>query len=189
MRPHPNVLDRDRAALVVIDVQERIDAVMTDRRHTPRIEDLVDAFGTLELPVVATEQYPKGLGDTVASLRERYEGDPIEKDTFSCVREPRFVQAIEAVGREQLVVCGIEAHVCVVQTVLDLLAAGHQVHVPHDAVNSRRVADREWGMRRMVESGAVPTTTESVLFELVERCGTDDFRAMAALVKRLPVES
>ena len=84
-------------------------------------------------------------------------------------------------------VTGIETHVCVLQTVLDLLAAGYQVHVPHDAVNSRRPADKEWALRRMETAGAVITSTESALFELLERCDTTDFKTVAKLIKRIPV--
>ncbi len=84
-------------------------------------------------------------------------------------------------------VTGIETHVCVLQTVLDLLAAGYQVHVPHDAVNSRRPTDKEWALRRMETAGAVITSTESALFELLERCDTDDFKIVAKLIKRIPV--
>jgi nicotinamidase-related amidase len=110
------------------------------------------------------------------------------KDTFSCAREPAARDAIASTGRRQIVVTGIETHVCVLQTALDLLDAGYEVHVPHDAVNSRRPADREWALHRMATAGAVITSTESALFELLERCGTDDFRTVAGLIKRLPVE-
>ncbi len=185
---HPEVAGRDATALLVIDVQERIDAVMADGRHRPRLEALVDGFRALGLPVVATEQYPRGLGGTVAWLAERLPGPAVEKVTFSCAREPAVVDALRATRAQRIVVTGIEAHVCVAQTALDLLHEGFQVQVPHDAVNSRRARDREWALHRMARAGAVITSTESVLFELVERCATDEFRAIARLVKRLPVE-
>jgi nicotinamidase-related amidase len=95
--------------------------------------------------------------------------------------------AIEATGRKQIVVCGIETHVCVLQTVIDLLDQGFEVHVPHDAVNSRREADKAWALHRMLAAGAVISATESVLFELLERCGTDRFKAVSKLVKKIPV--
>ena len=185
---HPEIVARDGTALLVIDVQERIDAVMAGGHHRPRLEVLVDAFRALGLPVVATEQYPRGLGATVGWLAGRLPEAPLEKATFSCAREDAVREALAATRAHRIVVTGIEAHVCVVQTVLDLLHEGFQVQVPHDAVNSRRFRDREWALHRMAQAGAVVTSTESVLFELVERCATEEFRRVAALVKRLPVE-
>lgn len=188
MIPHPETLARARAMLLVIDVQERINGVMADQGHVSRLETLVDAFRALDLPVIATEQYPKGLGPTLPSLLERLPSPPLEKATFSCMREPEVAAALEAARARQVVVAGIETHVCVTQTALDLLHAGFQVQVPHDAVNSRRGRDREWALRRMAAAGAVITSTESALFELLERCGTGDFKTVSKLVKNLPVE-
>jgi nicotinamidase-related amidase len=181
-------LHRDTAALLVIDVQERIDAVMADGRHRPRIALLLRAFAELGVPVLATEQYPKGLGVTVPELAELLPSPPLFKLAFSCAREPEPLQALQTLDRSQIVATGIEAHVCVVQTVLDLLEAGFAVHVPHDAVNSRRARDREWALERMGQAGAVVTSTESVLFELLERCASDEFRTLSRMLKDVPVE-
>ena len=181
------LLTRGDAVLVVVDVQERINAVMADQGHLARIAVLVEACALLGVPVIATEQYPKGLGPTVASLGRLLPGPPLVKDSFSCAREPAALAAIEAGGRRQVVVVGIEAHVCVLQTALDLAAAGFQVHVPHDAVGSRRPADKEWALDRMAAAGVVVTTTESALFELLERCGTDEFRAVSRMIREIPV--
>ena len=185
---HPlTLLSRTEAVLLVVDVQDRINGVMADQDHLPRIEVLVDACRTLGVPVVATEQYPKGLGPTVPELASRLPAPPLVKDTFSCAREPASRAAITDTGRRQVIVTGIEAHVCVLQTVLDLMASGLHVHVPHDAVNSRRAADKARALERMAAAGAVVTTTESALFELLERCGTDDFRTISRMVKEIPV--
>ncbi|HPA81339.1 MAG TPA: isochorismatase family protein, partial [Thermoanaerobaculales bacterium] len=100
---------------------------------------------------------------------------------------PAVLAALKATGRRQALVTGIEAHVCVLQTALDLAAAGFQVHVPHDAVSSRRPADKQWALDRMACAGVTITSTESALFELLERCGSDEFKLVAALVRRLPV--
>jgi nicotinamidase-related amidase len=181
------LLDRRYAMLLVIDVQERINTVMADQDHIPRIAVLVKACKVLEVPVVATEQYPKGLGSTVHGLAECLLETPVSKDSFSCAREPVVRSALEAAGRNQVVVTGIEAHVCVLQTAIDLARAGYEVHVPHDAVNSRRTADRKWALSRMEASGAVITATESVLFELLERCDTAEFKKIAAMIKEIPV--
>lgn len=182
------LLDRSDAALLVVDVQQRIDGVMADQSHRPRLAVLVDACNALGIPVIATEQYPKGIGPTVDDLAARLPEAAIVKMTFSCAREPEARRAVQATGRRQILVGGIEAHVCVVQTVLDLLGQGFEVHVPHDAVNSRRRSDKRWALHRMAAAGAVVTSTESALFELLERCGTDEFRAVSKLVKELPVE-
>jgi nicotinamidase-related amidase len=187
MDRHPFILDRRRAVLLVIDVQERINAVMSSQGHLVRLQVLAEACRDLGVPVLATEQYPKGLGPTVTELAEVLPGPPIVKDTFSCGGEPKLVDALRELDRRQVVVTGIEAHVCVVQTALDLLGAGYQVHLPHDAVQSRRPADRDHAIDRMATAGAVVTSTESALFELAERCGTDDFRTVAKLVKKIPV--
>jgi len=181
------LLERRNAALLVIDVQERINAVMADQGHLPRIEVLVEACRGLEVPVVASEQYPQGLGATIESLAAALADTPVTKLAFSCIRDEKSRWAVESCRRRQIVVTGIETHVCVLQTVLDLLAAGYQVHIPHDAVNSRRPADKEWALRRMEAAGAVITSTESALFELLERCDTDVFKIVAKLIKRIPV--
>ena len=181
------LLEKKETALLVIDVQERINAVMADQGHVPRIEVLVEACRGLEVPVVASEQYPQGLGSTVDGLKATLAKTPVGKLAFSCIRDEDSRWAIESCRRRQILVTGIETHVCVLQTVLDLLAAGYQVHVPHDAVNSRRLTDKEWALRRMETAGAVITSTESALFELLERCDTADFKTLAKLIKRIPV--
>jgi nicotinamidase-related amidase len=182
------LLDRNDSVLLVIDVQQRIDGVMADQSHRSRLAVLVDACTALSVPVVATEQYPKGLGATVDNLAARLPDAAIVKMTFSCAREPEARHALQATGRRQVIVTGIEAHVCVLQTVLDLLGEGLEVHVPHDATNSRRPSDKRWALHRMAAAGAVVTSTESALFELLERCGTEEFRTVSKLVKQLPVE-
>ena len=180
-------LNAQTTALLLIDVQERINGVMVDQSHLSRQEVLLEAFGVLDLPVITTEQYPKGLGATVPDLADRLPSPAIEKLTFSCARQPEAMQAIKATNRKQIVVTGIETHVCVLQTALDLLEQGFEVHVPHDAVNSRRASDKEWALHRMLAAGAVVTATESALFELLERCGTDQFKAVSRLIKNIPV--
>jgi nicotinamidase-related amidase len=182
----PHLLDRRAAVLLVIDVQERINAVMADQSHLPRLEVLVEACRALGVPVIGSEQYPKGLGATVEPLASLLGETPAAKDTFSCGRDPGLRAAIEATGRTQVVCTGIETHVCVLSTALDLLDAGYAVHVPHDAVSSRRPADKLWALERMQSAGVQITTTESALFELVERCDTADFKTVAKLVKQLP---
>lgn len=182
-----HTLDAADTVLLVVDVQEKINRVMAAPGHVVRIEVLLEAAEVLGLPVVATEQYPKGLGATVAELAERLPHPALEKATFSCARDERAVAAVEASGRRRVLVVGIEAHVCVLQTALDLVERGWDVHVPHDAVQSRRLADRDWALQRMAAAGATVTSTESALFELLDRCDTAEFKTVAKLLKRIEV--
>lgn len=180
-------LNAEESLLLVIDVQERINGVMASDGHAARIELLMETSRLLKMPTVVTEQYPKGLGLTIAQLAGQMEGPALEKDTFSCARDAGILEAIRSAGRKQVLVTGIETHVCVLQTTLDLLEAGFEVHVPHDAVNSRRPADRDWALQRMMAAGAVISSTESALFELLGRCDTPEFKTAAKLLKKIPV--
>ena len=174
-------LERDRAALVVVDVQEAFRPAVGEFEsvaHNAGV--LVQGARTLGLPVVVSEQYPKGLGRTVPEVGEHLEGtDPLEKVVFSACRAEGF----DLDGRDQALVCGIEAHVCVEQTVQDLLDQDVEVHVAADAVTSRTALNRRLGLEKMERSGAWVTSTEMALFELVGRAGTDEFKQIQALVK------
>jgi nicotinamidase-related amidase len=189
MARHPDILDRRTAILAVVDVQERIDPVMGRGGHRPRIRFLAQTFRHFGLPVLMTEQYPRGLGATVPQIAEACSEPPLVKMTFSCAEDEGFRSALAATGRRQVVLVGIEAHVCVAQTALDLLHAGYQVHVPHDAVSSRRPADRRRALDRLAHAGAIVTSTESCVFELLHHCGDDDFRWVSRALKEIPVES
>lgn len=175
-------LDRDRAALVVVDVQEAFrKAVPSFDEVAVRAGILVQAAKATGIPLVVTEQYPKGLGSTASEVGEHLpEGAvPLEKLCFSAVEADGF----DIGGRDQAVVCGVEAHVCVSQTVLGLLERGVEVHVAEDAVGSRSDADRRVALRRMERAGAVMTSVEMALFELVRRAGTDEFKRLQSLVR------
>jgi nicotinamidase-related amidase len=172
-----SLLARDRSALVVVDVQEGFRSYDAFAGVAGACAKLVQGARVLELPVLVSEQYPKGLGHTAPEVG--LEGEPrIEKTVFSAVRADGFHLS----GREQAIVCGIEAHVCVSQTVHDLLAEGVEVHVPADAVGSRHAVDYERGLERMERAGAIVTTVEAALFELLERAGTPEFKAVQKLV-------
>ncbi len=171
------LLERDRAALVVVDVQEGFRPYSSFDRVASSAGTLVKAARVLELPTLATEQYPKGLGSTAPEVS--LEDEPrIEKTVFSAARAEGF----DLQGRDQAIVCGIETHVCVSQTVLDLLDRGVQVHVPADAVGSRHEVDYDRGLERLERAGAVVTTVEAALFELLERAGTPEFKAVQSLI-------
>jgi nicotinamidase-related amidase len=175
------VLDRDRAVLIVVDVQEAFRPAVGDfDRVAHGASVLVDGARTLGLPVIVTEQYPKGLGHTVPEVAEHLDGvEPIEKMCFSAARADGF----DVDGRDQALVCGIESHVCVSQTAHDLLDRGLEVHVARDAVTSRTEENRELGIHKMEQAGAVVTSVETALFELVGQAGTPEFKAIQGLVK------
>jgi nicotinamidase-related amidase len=175
------VLDRDRAVLVVVDVQEAFrPAVLEFERVASGVAKLIEGAKALGVPVVATEQYPKGLGKTVPEVAEQLgDVEPIEKVCFSAAEADNF----DLYGREQALLCGIESHVCVSQTAHDLLDRGLEVHVAADAVSSRTPENRDIGLHKMEGSGAVITSVETALFELVGAAGTDEFKTVQALVK------
>ncbi|MCW3020321.1 MAG: isochorismatase hydrolase [Solirubrobacterales bacterium] len=171
------LLARDRAALVVVDVQEGFRSYPAFAGVAAAAAKLIEAARILGLPTLVSEQYPKGLGPSAPELGLRDERR-IEKTVFSAVRAEGF----DLGGAEQALVCGIEAHVCVSQTVHDLLADGIEVHVPADAVGSRHELDYQRGLERMERAGAVVSTVEAALFELLERAGTPEFKAVQKLI-------
>jgi nicotinamidase-related amidase len=177
-------LDRGRAALTVIDVQEAFrPAVLDFDRVAANVAVLVQGARVLGLPVVVTEQYPKGLGQTVPEVACYLEDvQRLEKTSFSAVAADGFPEALEDV-RDQVLLCGIEAHVCVNQTAEDLLAAGREVHVAGDAVTSRTGENRALGLHKMEHSGAVLTSVETALFELLREAGTPEFKEIQRLIK------
>jgi nicotinamidase-related amidase len=174
------VLDRARTALVVIDVQEAFaKAVESFDEVIAQTAILARGARVLDLPVLVTEQYPRGLGETVEPVRAALgDVERLPKTVFSAARAEGF----DLAGRDQALVCGIETHVCVNQTVHDLLAGGVEVHVAVDAVGSRTAANRELGLRKMEESGAILTSVETALFELLGAAGSDEFKTIQKLV-------
>jgi len=171
------LLSRQRAMLMVVDVQEGFRSYPSFDGVAAACSTLLQGARILDVPVLVSEQYPKGLGRTAPEVG--LDGERlIEKSVFSAVRAEGF----RLDGRDQAIVCGIEAHVCVSQTVHDLLHRGVEVHVPADAVGSRNESDYLRGLERLDRSGAVVTTVEAVLFELLERAGTPEFKAVQSLV-------
>jgi nicotinamidase-related amidase len=171
------LLRREGAALVVVDVQEGFRAYQSFEPVARSCAKLLAAARILELPALVSEQYPKGLGGSAPELG--VEGErKLEKTVFSAARADGF----DLGGRTQAIVCGIETHVCVSQTVHDLLDQGVEVHVPADAVGSRHALDYERGLERLERAGAVVSTVESALFELLGRAGTPEFKAVQKLI-------
>ncbi|MFH0934718.1 MAG: hydrolase [Pseudomonadota bacterium] len=181
------LLDPAKAALLVIDVQERLCAAMDHdalQRLTKNIGILLESANELALPVIFTEQYVKGLGPTLGELRQKAPAAPgIEKLTFSCCGNDDFIKQLKSTGKKQVIVSGMETHVCVLQTVIELLGEGYDVHLVKDAVMSRSPDNRQTAIEAMVLAGAVPTSTESVVFQLLKIAGTDSFKKLSKLVK------
>ena len=186
--PHPMALAREQSALVVIDVQERLFPAMdSDHREEVmrNLKVLAAAAQRLELPTLATEQYPKGLGHTLPEMKAALPAglEPIEKVAFSCWAVESFRSRLAASGKRQILLGGIEAHVCVLMSALDLLAAGYSVHVVADAVTSRTQANWRLAMDYLRQAGAVVTTTETALFQLLGQADSDAFRELARLIR------
>jgi nicotinamidase-related amidase len=185
MSRHPGLLDPRQSALLVVDVQERFRTVIADfERMLAGCVRLARAFRLLGLPVLATEQYPKGLGRTVPELREAIGAESFpEKTTFSSCGAAGVLDGLAAAGSRSVLACGIEARVCVAQSVHDLIAAGLAVHVAADAVSSRRPEDRDVALERLARAGAVITTAEMAAFELLVDARHPRFKEVQALFK------
>ncbi len=185
MKRHPLILKKETTALLIIDLQERILPVI--RNYEVVVENtikLIKGFKTLQLPIYFTEQYPKGLGPTSKKVLDELEGySAIHKMSFSCSGAGDLFDELHKKKLSQIVVCGVESHVCIQQTVLDLLANNFQANLAADAVSSRKEIDYKTALQRMLALGAEITTTESILFELLEVCGTPEFKEVSKIVK------
>jgi nicotinamidase-related amidase len=180
-------LESDKAVLVVIDVQEKLCLAMDEKvlaAVTKNIGILLESAHELNLPILVTEQYVKGLGATLPELKEKTVGAPcFEKMAFSSCGSGEFVEKLKSTGRTQVIVTGMETHVCVLQTVIELRDAGYEVHVVKDAVMSRSKYNWQTAMEAMSLTGAVPTCSESVVFQLLRVAGTDSFKKLSKLVR------
>ncbi|MDO9254667.1 MAG: hydrolase [Bacteroidales bacterium] len=170
---------------IFIDIQEKLFPHMQEMDQLEQnLITLAAGFKVLEIPFLVTEQYPKGLGFTILPLKMSI-GDysAIEKMAFSCCDEPQFANILSTTGRKNVILCGIETHVCVLQTALDLLQSGYQPVVIEDCVSSRKLSDKLTAIERMRQEGAIITSLESILFELTRNSGTETFKAISKLVK------
>jgi len=185
-RRHPALLEREETGLILVDVQEAFRPVIDGfDQVVANCGLLAEGFGVLGRPVLVSEQYPKGLGHTVAELAERLPADArlVEKVRFSACGVDAFEEAMAATGVRTWVVAGIEAHVCVNQTAHDLLQRGFGVQVAADAVSSRTPRNRELGLAKISAAGAGTTSAEMALFEMLERAGSDEFKQISRLVR------
>jgi nicotinamidase-related amidase len=182
-------MSRSDAAVLVIDVQEKLLPAIVDKETIlARCDLTLKCAGALGVPVIATEQYPKGLGATVGELAGLVK-DPIAKVSFSSCGAPSVLEKLAETKASKVLIVGIEAHVCVQQTVFDLLAKGYRVYVAADAVGSRRTGDKEWALRRMADAGAVITTAESAVFEWTETAAAPEFKQISQFIKEADAKS
>ena len=179
------LLKPQQTALLIVDIQEKILPVIHNNQMVVQNTlKLIKGFKVLGLPIYYTEQYPKGLGSTVSSIKQEMEDlKPFDKMSFSCSGAGNLFQEFKSKNLSQIVVCGIESHVCVQQTVLDLIENNLQVNLAADAVSSRKETDYQIALDRMRNQGAEVTTSESILFELLNVCGTPQFKEISKIVK------
>lgn len=189
------MLSKDQAVLVVVDVQSRLlPAIHEADDAVQQMIRLIQGFRIVGAPILVTEQYPKGIGETDERIRKaitapdpitkrEHPFEPIEKMAFSCMLHDPFRHALAATGRRQVVLCGIEAHVCVHQTAMHLLEHTYHVEVAADAISSRSPRNREIAIERMRTEGAKITCVETAVFEMLEYCGTDPFKAWVKVIK------
>jgi nicotinamidase-related amidase len=178
-------INRDETAAVVIDIQERLLPHIYQWEQTlQNCTKLIEGLQILSVPLVVTQQYTKGLGATDTSVVNKItQFSFIEKNTFSCYGEPLFKEKIESIGKKHIILLGIETHVCVLQTCLDLLNSGYIPFIAEDCVSSRKLSDKVVAIERMRQEGARITTLESILFELTQCAGTETFKSISRLVK------
>lgn len=180
-------LAKEDTALLIVDIQERLAAAMREKIADGVVKNclhLIELAKMLDIPVAVTEQYPKGLGPTLKEIRDALPAyRPIEKLTFSCCGEPNFLDAVTALGKKTILLTGMETHICVLQTCVDLLKAGSTVHLVRDAVCSRTKENWETGALFMRDAGAVVTCTETVLFQLLKVAGTEEFKAISKRIR------
>jgi len=184
--PHPKILDQSNCALVVIDVQEAFRNVIPEFSNmVPRISTAIGGFQLLDIPILVTEQYPKGLGPTAEEIALSLPDDleRIEKTAFSAGASEAFRKRLDGRDVSQVVLCGVETHVCVNQTAHDLLDAGFEVHILTDCVASRFDHDKEAGLSKMYASGVEPSSVEMALFELMRGSSHEKFKEIQALIK------
>ena len=178
-------IEKDDAIFVAIDFQEKLMPAMADKEELEKkIVKLASGMKVLGIPTIVTQQYTKGLGATIPSVAEALgEFTPIDKTTFSCLKNEEFVSQLESLDRGTVILAGIEAHICVEQTAIQLLEDGYEVALVTDCIQSRDPRNKDIAIERMIQAGVIPTSFESVLYELLGGAKAPEFKAISALVK------
>ena len=179
------MLAADNSVLLVIDVQEKLfRAIYQKEQLLDNLQRLIKGIKVLEIPILITEQYPQGLGPTIPEIAQLLpDSRPLPKVCFSCCGDAAFLQAFKKLNRKQVLIAGIESHVCVYQTAADLIAAGYEVYAVSDTISSRTEHNRDIGLKMMTQLGAKLTCTEAALFELLKVAKGDKFKAISKIVK------
>jgi len=179
-------ITRENTIAMMIDFQEKlVPAIYENEKLIEETAKLIKGLKTLGCPIVFTQQYTKGLGMTVKPLQDAYEDEftYLDKVTFSCMDNEEMKKAIVDSGKKNVVIAGMESHICVMQTVIDLLELGYNVYLVEDCISSRTNANKQVGIKRMMQEGAKITSLESVLFELANKAGTPEFKVISNLIK------
>lgn len=183
-RIHPHIAQSGQAILIVIDMQEPfLRAIYERERVVANVSRLIRGAKVLRVPAISTVQNQKAMGDVIPELRPLLSSPPLDKMTFSCYADRRFVTEVGRSGRRQAILCGVESHICVCQTALAMIDAGFQVQVCADAVSSRTAENWQVGIDKVKQAGGLATATESVLYEMLQEAGTADFRGILQIVK------
>ncbi len=179
------MLKREDTVLIVVDIQGKLAQLMYQREKLiENLQKIIQGAKILNLPIIWMEQYPKGLGPTTPEIADLLpELRPIPKISFSCCGESHFMTKLNAINRNQILICGIETHVCIHQTALDLIKLGYEVQIVSDAVSSRTIENREIGLQKMAAAGAIRTSVEMALFELLRVAGSKEFKAISKILK------
>lgn len=178
-------VDKEKAVLLIVDIQDKLAAVMEERdKVVKNNQHLIELAKMLDVPVIVTEQYPKGLGPTVADLKTALQTyRPIEKMTFDCCGQQTFLDELKGQNKNTAILTGMETHICVLQTCIGLLKGGLNVHVVQDAICSRTKENWKTGIEFMRDAGATVTCTETVLFQLLKVAGTEEFKTVSRRIK------
>lgn len=185
---HPHILRREDTLLVVVDMQEPFLRGIHDReRLVGNVRLLIEAAAVMQVPVIPTVQYAERMGGVVPEIAQAFPAStvcvPVDKMCFSGAEAEGFLDRAASFGRRQILLCGVETHICVSQTALDLASQGYQVHVAADAVSSRSLEKHKLGMERMRDSAVLPCAAEAAVYELLREAGTPEFKAILTLVR------
>ncbi len=186
VKEHPHILKADNVAVVVVDMQEPfLQGIYERERLIHNVRTLLQGAHILRLPILCTTQYAKRMGETVPEIKELLSPllPPFDKVEFSCFRSLPFNSEIHRSGRKQVLLCGVETHICISQSAHDLTAAGYQVHIAADAVSSRTELNWRLGIDKMRQGGVLLSSTEMALYEMLQAAGTPEFKAMLPIVK------
>jgi nicotinamidase-related amidase len=180
-----DIIEKEKTGIVIVDTQVKLMAVMRRRQTVvDNIVRLLDLAKLYDFPVILTEQYPKMIGPTVSEIKEALSSyEPIGKMEFNCCAVKHFTERLKSTGSKKIILCGVETHICVMQTCHSLLEQGYTVHVPQDAVDSRTEENWQVGLELMKREGAVITSTETVTFQFLKRAGTREFKEMLKKIK------